>query len=252
MLVRKRYNLGLRIKIVVLLALILGGAGYIVFYSPVFKIAEVNVAIAGSDAAKFSDLIGPDPHGQNLIFWSPLLNAGEHPEIKDLKITKNYFNRSIEVTGSIRNKKIIWCFIALRDSKSETGNTNKCFWTDETGYIFAEAPTIEGAAIKMVNDYRPAPLGLGDIVLPTEMFNNLNSVLNILTEFNLPVTDVRLEDIKLREFAVNLEHGPKIIFSLEADPEFIKPAISSLMKSNSWSKINSLNLTVEGRAYPSF
>lgn len=214
-----------------------------VFYSPIFKITDVNVAIADFDSSKVPDLIGADPRGQNLIFYSPILDDSKYPEVKDLKISKNYFRRAIEISGSVRGKKIVWCF-KLAESP--------CFWADETGYIFAEAPNIEGGALRVVNDYRETPLNIGEVVLPSAMFDNLNSTLDILNSFNLPISDVSITDIKLREFTVSLDRGPKMIFSLDADPEFIKPVISSLIKSNSWSKITSLNLTVEGRAYPSF
>ncbi len=256
MLIRKKSSLWRKIGFGIIGAAILGIIIYLVFYSPIFKINEVNVAIAGFNISRSSELIGDDPRGQNLIFWSIENNRKEDPEIKDLEIHKNYWGRAIQITGSVREKKIVWCFEpsgnepALRSPalRDEVG----CFWVDETGYIFAHAPSIEGSALKVVNDYRSMPLDISDTVLSGAMFNNLNLILDVLVDLNLPIAEIRMEDLRLREFVAYVERGPKITFSLEANPNFIKPALNSLIKSSSWNRTKTVNLTVEGRVYQGF
>ena len=253
MLIKKRSSLWFKIKIALLLAVLVGGSIYLVFYSPIFKITAVNIAIADFDSSKLAGLIGPDPRGENIIFWSPVSQNLEYPEIKDIKISKNYFKRTIEVSGTVRNKASVWCFEsgekepALR-SLGEVG----CFWTDETGYIFAEAPNIEGGALTVINDNRSMSLSIGETVLPASMFNNLNLILTTLAELKLPIENIIVEDLSRREFVVNIENGPKMTFSLEASPAFVKPALTSIIKSSAWSRTKTVNLTVEGRVYQGF
>lgn len=218
------------------------GIVYLVWFSPVFVIQKIIVKGVELRDEEVDNLLGKGVVGSNMLFWRPDPARPALPRFSTIDIRKNYFSRAIEIDAKERNKSLIWCF-EIDES---------CYWVDETGYIFSPAPLSSGGLITAVFDRRAPALEIGTHVLSDEMYSTMRGILAILDRTNLPVDSIRIENIKLREVVVRVSGGPRIVFSLAIDPDFTEAAINSLLKSGSWKNIKNLNLTVYGRAYPSF
>ena len=222
--------------------LLVGGAIYAVWYSPVFVIQEVSLRGADFSREELNDMLGGDPTGQNILFWRMGEGRTLDPRFAQLEVTRNYLKRSITIEVVERTKSIVWCFEI----------DNSCYWVDPSGFIFSPAPSARGAVLTVVTDSREFPPGIGEYVLTSAMNEVLYKILGVIERTGINVVEIRLKNIKLRELLVTVSGGPQIIFSLSEDPAFTETAIKSLIDSGDWGKIKSLNLTVPGRAYPSY
>ncbi len=218
------------------------GIVYFIWYSPAFIIKDVEFKGAELSQEEVNDLLGGSPVGYNILFWQRGSGHVLDPRFSSLDIERHYFKRTIEVEVKERDKDMVWCF--------ETNNI--CYWVDKSGFIFSQAPLFSGSLVIVITDSRAIPLEIGSYVLTSSMNSILHRILGILLKLEVSYDQIRLENIKLRELSVRTTNGPRIIFSLDIDPAFTETALSSLMRSDSWRKIRSLNLTVPDRAYPSF
>jgi len=239
MLARRRSNRRNKIKIILFIFLgliVVGGVVYIVFFSQVFRIKDIRV-----DGAVFTDTSKITDDGTwNILFWKPPVDIGSLEYVADFTIEKNYIDRTLLVTLDERERKVVWCL-------EKSGN---CFWIDDEGYVFSPAPYPSGAlVIKTVRDHTERDIGLGDFVLPKNLHLNLKRIFNLIDEMSLPVTEVRIDDLKYEEMTVSVSGGPDIYFSLSINPDFGRSVIESLKASDEWGKALYIDLRVENRAY---
>lgn len=230
------------IKLYTLLLLVFAGLVYLIWFSPVFTISTLEVSGANLNKEQVSDLLGGNPEGENILFWQRSEGRALDARFSSIDIERDYFNRKVVVSLNQREKKYIWCF----------ESNNSCYWVDDMGFMFSEAPISSGNLVTVIKDYRELPPAIGSYVLTSSMNNVLAGIVEILSELDLRTKDIIIEDIKLKELVVILRDETKLIFSLSTDPRFTKAAIKSLMESDSWNTIRSVNLTVQGRAYPSY
>jgi hypothetical protein len=90
----------------------------------------------------------------------------------------------------------------------------KCFFTDETGYIFDEAPNFSGSIF--VKSYGALSLPdaepLGQTFLGKEQYQKIFELVNILADKGIEVFAVSYDGY---DFTFSLKIGPKIIFNGE-------------------------------------
>src|SRR3989344_2915503 len=135
-----------------------------------------------------------------------------------------------------RSKFIIWC-------------EGDCFWIDETGLAFADAPETEGPLVKIVRVTSGRQIKLGDNPLSGKETGILTSIIKFLNEMNIPVKSLTVENQDYKEITAQTLTGSKVYFSFLVDPAFGKSVVESLKEDGSWSKIDYLDLRIQGRAY---
>ena len=225
-------------RVLVALALmgLIGGGIYAVWFSPLFKIEAIDV-----EGAMLTDkaMIAGPVEG-NMLFWKPTVDIQNLPELVSMSFEKDYKNNRILISVKEREKFLIWCLAPAE----------KCFWTDDKGFVFTTSPSPEGTlVVNIVRDYTKRELGVGDNVLPDELFTNLVSAISLLQDVGVPVDELRIDNLKFKEATAVTSGGPEVYFSLLFDPRFGEGVLSSLMNSSEWGRIKYVDLRVENRAY---
>jgi len=255
---RKKRRRILKLKIyggIFLFFILVVGAAYLIVYSPLFRIKNINIMQIGIDRkqidtdsviqelkdfftsqSKFTKFLGPD----NILIWNNE-KIGEilknYPQITELTIEKDYLEREIKVIVKEREKLGIWCEAS-------------CWWFDKAGIIFEEAPSVEGNLINKVDDFSGQSLKLGEAVIKENLFSNLVKIFEVLEKSDLKIKSLKLERLELQEIIADSPGNslPKIYFSLRIDPGFSLSALESF-KNLGLEKIEYIDLRVENRAY---
>lgn len=237
--------------ILIVFLFLLLGAGYLITYSHFFQINDIALIDAENKQANANEIIKDlkDSFNKkskltsflganNILIWQN--NPDEtffknHPKIIDLTIKKDYLNRKIEINMDERGKLGVWCLLS-------------CYWFDEDGIIFEEAPLVEGEIIYKIIDSSNRELMLGDRVLDENLFNNLILIFKTLEKSGLNLKTLRLENLSAQEIVVESPSMPKIYFSLRFDPDFSLSVFENLKKTN-LEKVEYIDLRIKNRAY---
>lgn len=287
---RRPSNSRLKIGILAAVFLILiAGAVYLIVYSPVFQIKAVEVSgnkelesgkitETARDIAVKQSKLGSILKGNNILLWKNNADfyekiKSEIPAIFEISINKDYTSRVVNINIKEREKFGIWCqinqqpttnnqqlaaTITDQQSRREVGTsteaseptTNNCWWVDQNGVAFIEAPMVEGHLINKVDDFSGRALKLGEPVLSGKFFGNLVKIFDVLEKSGLKIKSLQLRDMALQEVITDPSAVlvPEIYFSLRIDPKFALPAIES-MKKIGLTRISYIDLRVENRVY---
>lgn len=229
------------------------GVGYLIAYSPFFRIEKVEATQSGPEdvslktediiqslkdffekKSKISSFLG----AENILIWKEigvdfLL---KYPQIEKIEIEKDYSKRILKINLVKKGKRGAWCV------------PSGCFWFDQKGALFAEAPIMEGGLILTVNDFSGRELKIGDSVLPENFFGNFFKIIGFLEKNGLAAKNLKLNDLSSQEITAESGDGPQIRFSLRNDPAFAEAAIQSL-KEIGLKNIEYIDLRVENKAY---
>lgn len=147
--------------------------------------------------------------------------------IKDITLSIQD-NKILEVSLNERTAKYTWCGNDLSadiDSTPTNENAQKCYFMDETGYLFDEAPYFSGEVYFKF-------YGLADNPSPNEMLGAYFSKQNFsqMISFKDVLTDIALKPVALyitpekdiqiflsRGASVSLDTSPKILLKADAD-----------------------------------
>lgn len=220
-----------------LFGLIVAGVVYLIWFTPAFQIQAIEVN-GGTPAQQ--EIVKGEAKG-NMLFWKPPVNEKDYPQLAKVEVQRNFFERKITVNLEERQKEIIWCM-----EKKE-----QCFWVDKTGFAFTPAPFTQGTLVevKVIRDYSEREVKVGENVLDPKHFQNLKSALDLLVELNLPVNELKVENVDYREAIADLSSGPDMYFSFLFDPGFAREVVEKLRSSGEWSSLRYVDLRVENRAY---
>lgn len=165
----------------------------------------------------------------NYLLWFNKVQYN-HPAIVNMTVKRDFWNRKLVFDVEEREPYGIWCF--------ET-----CYWFDEKGVLFKEAPQTEGTLV-----YKIIDSGVKANAEPFK-FENVMKILGILKERQIPVRNIKIDE-KLQELSLQTYEGAAMIFSLRFDPSAtLLSALDTVVKKLGLNKINYLDLTVENRIY---
>lgn len=293
---RKKRRRILKLKIyggILILVLLLGGVAYAVAYTPLFKIKNITTETSGAGlpdflesqvittsadfrndeafnqklindlkgffarASKLNSFLGAD----NILIWDRKFIPDDYliknyPPIAEIKMEKDYIERSVRISLTKRQKLGVWCKLDKIQEGTVTSTTSNevaspdCFWFDKEGVVFAEAPAAEGNLIYKVNDFSGRPLDFGDSILEKKFLVNLIKIFEVLEKANLKAMSLKLENLALQEIIAEpvASFSPKIYFSLKADPIFGLSVLTSF-KNIDLAQIEYIDLRIPNRAY---
>jgi len=196
----------------------------------------VNIINKYIGRSAFRNFLGEN----NILAWPDGLSESDIPEpsrIKKLDIKKNFGGRSVLVQVEERRPLGIWCVV----------QAEKCYWFDEGGLLFEEAPSPEGNIVYGVSDLSASEPDFASPVLPHTELVNLFSILNVLREAKINVAAIIAEDTSLKEIKVRTVEGPNIYFSLRFPADNALLVLRSLK--GEFPKFDYVDFRVENRAY---
>lgn len=123
--------------------------------------------------------------------------------IEEVLIKRDFFKRGIRIEISERKAWAVWC----RDS---------CFYLDNQGVLFQEAPRLFGELILKITDERPNDFHLSDQILNGEFFNSFETFVREIGEAH-GVTVININITPDRSFWLETTGGWKILIDAETD-----------------------------------
>ncbi|MBI2888830.1 MAG: FtsQ-type POTRA domain-containing protein [Candidatus Liptonbacteria bacterium] len=264
------------------LGLLLIGAVWLVWYSPLLEVRKVvvegNVRVSTEtvlDVAKgivfqgnFAKFLGIN----RMFAWPEFAreNITLLPAVASLTISKSYATRTVRVQVTERVPVGVWCLFPARNyadgtqTDAEGGSVaadatprdsapGGCWWFDKSGVLFARALDGEGGLLKTVHDYSGRTLGIGSVALPSHLMGNLLEIFLVLRESGAVAGEVRLEDLSREEVEVVTLNGPRLYFSLRFPLAAIADAVRQIFSESGQfphpQKLQYVDFRVENRVY---
>lgn len=251
---QKRKKLDFKIKIYsffILLSFLIIGIAYVIIYSPLFQIKNINKDVFKGEVREFDKIISDLKlffatrsktssilGASNILVWKNQVEdfLKYQPAINNITIEKDYLNRAININIDGRQKFGVFC------------STVECWWFDKNGIIFEKAPQVEGEIIYKINDLSGRKLEIGEIILARKLFDNAIKVFKTLEETGLNIKTLNMDNLELQEAYIKSPSIPKIYFSLRFTPDFNNEIFKNL-KEIGLQKIEYIDLRVENRVY---
>lgn len=263
-------------------------ASWVVIYSPLFKVKSVEVMgnrnvssddiITLATAKIIGDSLWKRVFGmRNILVW-PSGFSSENlrflPQLKSLSIEKSYRQRKIKIIVQERELFGVWCLRETLTNTDDTQTSNTeiiprqsalsprepaCWWFDSDGTIFKKAIDMEGSIVVVVDDYSQKNIGLGSKILPDEFLQNIFSIFRVVSESDIAIKEIRLDDINSQEIevdtynsssaGVSIQAGPKVYFSLRFSAANTSSIIKSLKDKSLFGGLQYVDFRVENRVY---
>lgn len=209
----------------------------------------------------FAGILGSD----NFLAWPGELPL-PGPEFSDLKVEKNFLDRTVTIRARRRDRFGIWCFLNTQNGE-ENAQTDpnsasepkpelaKCFWIDsEEGVFFEEAPYGKGRLFLAIFERDNEAAGvikpvLGDRALDEIGFRRFQAILDAMRELEL--ASERIEFDRLRQSIYFITSGgPTLEFSLRFDLDKTHVnALRELFSSRPPESLRYIDLTVQNKMY---
>ncbi len=219
---KKSKRLFFLVVLIVLTGLI-GGSIWLVFFSRYFQIKKIVLQKENSQPKIISlnlpnqKLIGLIDITKNIVFFrnSFIKQQFNSPDIKKVKVLKDYKKREVFIKISKRKEKIIWCFSKVNKE------FKRCFSTDKEGIAFKESAIINGINEPIVFQYLPTSSS-NSFLLGKKISNQkeINFILTVYKTLSPIFKKLNLEimpEDREKLIAIVNDGSFKIFFNLKQD-----------------------------------
>jgi len=255
---RRRKKFKFRLKLYSFLTaflLLIAGSGYILRYSELFKIYNIEITGIEDERKKIKFLssiektLFENPSvrilGEDNYFSWPEKIKPLNPEHEEIMVSKYFFENKIKIDVKQKEKLGIWCKMPL-----EPKAITQCFWLNQKdGSLITEAPATKGQLIYQIDETQTSQTKESERVMKENLFENFKKILIALKDFNISVKSIFFDE-SLEELKVATKENTEIIFSLRFNPlKKSIPALAEILNKSSLSEIKYINLTVENKIY---
>lgn len=201
----------------VFLAFLLAGVAYVLFFTPLFKIKSISAQ--GTDKISSDEFINAAKEYISGSWWkiskdnyflvseAKMTNylRQKFPGLKSVKANRK-FPDGLEVQAKDREKAITYCG-ALR-----------CFYADEEGIIFEEAPEIYGGMNLTIKDNSGRNVEIGEKALEPEFIlfaQKTGEIIN--SEANIGLVSFQIKSYPTTDLIAQTSEDWQIMFDVEMD-----------------------------------
>jgi len=130
-----------------------------------------------------------------------------------------------------RNPAALWC-----GKEKNILADDKCFYIDDTGYVFGESPVFSGSAYfkfygqGMLKEGTP----VGHVYISPSLFQKIFELRRMIEKYERKMIDLLLLDESRAEFTA--DSGCKIIFNTDQDFSSLRANMEAVFKSADWGK----------------
>ncbi len=205
----------------------------------------------GGKRGGFLGFILPESHRFAYLNDEDLIKAIKEnfPRVKEASIFRDYASRSISIAVSERQEKIIWCSAVL-DSAQGGPAANNCFWLDNEGFVIGESPNSEGTLVSVITDGSGKEIITGKAAIEGGKLANLIEAEKMVRDFGWLAEKTEIGDPSLKEAAITVSSGQKILVSLERSPwEEGKPILDAIIASGKWAAVEYVDLRIGGKGF---
>jgi len=230
-----------------LVALLILGLIYIIFFSPIFKIKEIR--ISGNQIISNEDISNSLNSSlekrvlfffeQNNIFLATSkklkkIISDNFPRILLIEIDKNVFKKVINLKIIERKEIGIFCKIEVfneensgeEKTKEEKEIIKECYYIDNEGIIFEKAPQTSGTLILVIKDYSKKGTKVGDRAVGKELISKIINLRKYLSDkLSLKAIDFTIGPTTQDDLKVDTNENWYILFDYSID---IKEQVEAL------------------------
>lgn len=208
--------------------------------SDIEKIAKQH--LAGSYMALF-------PRSNKMLYPKDAIEQDikkEFPGISSLNVDSK--GHALRVTIKERKSAYVWCKGTPSDK-----DTDGCYFMDDTGYIFIDAPKLFGNAYLVYYGQIKSENPIGQTFLTPDELASINTLRETLDHKDVSSTAVYAKDEGVRE--LYLTQGGKIIFKSSQESENLASSIelvklnTQLLDKDSSAKLNYIDLRFGNKVY---
>lgn len=229
---RRKKHKSTRRKVVVILVIFFVVILGLSFASRINKININQINISGNKVVETKEIedIIKNKISDHYLWLFPKTNFLIYPKrgilnelnnklkrLKDISISINNF-RILEISVSEYEGKYLWCGISLPDLTNSANQ--KCYFLDDNGYIFDEAPYFSGEVYFKFygNGGLSNEIPIGTYFLK-DKFVKIIEFKDAIQKLNLNSTAFWLDNDSEADFSISGEPmtGPRIIFKLDED-----------------------------------
>lgn len=236
--------------------------GYFLFFSPIFKVKEIKIsgnrAISSEDIYKslkdlrFKKVLIFFNHDNIfLLTKSKLRNIliDRFPRILSIQISKDIFKKNINIQITERKEMGIYCQ-AQNLSEEILGG---CYYIDNDGVIFEQAPQTSGTLILVIKDYSGKEIKIRDSVLDKELIAKFIELCDVLSsQFSLKALDFVIGNDAIKGFRLDTNEGWYILFDGSRDLESQIRALQLVLEEKikeARKNLEYIDLRIENRVY---
>jgi len=213
---------------------ILAAVIYLIFFSSIFKIK--NVEISGVKSSEISDYLEKSLTGKNIILFLPGKYLGglttQFPIVQQVRIVRGLPN-SVKVYVEERRQQLVWC-------------SDKCFEIDNNGLAYQEIARPQNLVV--VVDQDNLELKVGDRVISQDFIYFFLHAVDEIEKLGLKVSEADIKDTTFR-LSFKTTEGWDIIFDTSASLENQVSALKQTVLNNRSDIHEYVDLRVEGVAY---
>ena len=239
---RKKRKINKRVIIMIISLFVLAGLAYLFFYSPAFNIKKME--IFGNKEIKSEEI-------QNILSYANIFLTSSQeikkdllkmiPKIASLEIKKNIFKRELEISLTEREDIGIIC----------NGDSNQCYYIDEEGIIFENAPQTSGSLIILIKDYSQRDIKLGDKIFTAEFFKLISEIKDEMANMNLKVLNFDSMNFPIQDVKVMTNERWYAFFNfknnIKSQLSALKVALKEKIKNRAG--LEYIDLRIENRVY---
>jgi cell division septal protein FtsQ len=244
---RYLYSIGIIAGIVFIF---IGIGAYFYYWSPLLQIREFSIIGTTSEDETRTAIVNYfnssrsffSPATDRIVFWMQhneefIQSPSFLPYAASIKLTSNISEKKVTAEITPRVMSGVWCA------------NEKCFVFDDNGVVFSEAPDVSGSLILKIRDENNTPVSLGRAVLSGEEFNSIKKAIQSIQKNKIPISEVLIQNMELKEWATVAPNGFSIKFSFNSIPDDLDSVFKGIFERTNIDKLTYIDLRVPNRVY---